>query len=101
MNTPQTPAETELAATRNADGPGPQAGRDHIMVLLVDDQPIIGEAIRRLLVDEPKMDFHFCVNPMEAVKLAGQIRPTVILQDLVLPNINGLELVKRFRACPE
>jgi len=74
---------------------------DHIMVLLVDDQAIIGEAIRRLLIDESKMDFHFCSNPLEAVKLANQIRPTVILQDLVMPNINGLELVRRFRANPE
>src|SRR5881396_1740228 len=74
---------------------------DHIMVLLVDDQAIIGEAIRRLLADESRIDFHFCSNPLEAVKLANQIRPTVILQDLVMPNINGLELVKRFRACAE
>ena len=71
------------------------------MVLLVDDQALIGEAIRRLLADEPKIDFHFCSNPMEAVKLACQIRPTVILQDLVMPNINGLELVRRFRAASE
>src|SRR5436190_17073765 len=101
MNTTPTPAETEVPVARNADGPRPQEGRDHTMVLLVDDQPIIGEAIRRLLVDESKIDFHYCANPMEAVKLASQIRPTVILQDLVMPNINGLELVKRFRACAE
>jgi len=75
--------------------------RDQTIVLLVDDQPIIGEAIRRLLVDESKIDFRFCADPMEAVKLANQIRPTVILQDLVMPNINGLELVKRFRANAE
>src|SRR6266446_10315789 len=71
---------------------------DHVMVLLIDDQAIIGEAIRRLLVDESKIDFHFCASPLEAVKLANQIRPTVILQDLVMPNINGLELVRHFRA---
>jgi len=91
MTTAQTPVENEL----------PPATRDHTTVLLVDDQPIIGEAIRRLLVDESKIDFHFCAKPVEAVKLASQIRPTVILQDLVMPDIDGLELVKRFRDCPE
>lgn len=74
---------------------------DRAMVLLVDDQPMVGEAIRRLLAHEPKIDFHFCSQPGDAIKVASQIRPTVILQDLVMPNVNGLELVRRFRANSE
>lgn len=71
-----------------------------IMVLLVDDQPLIGEAVRRALQGEPDIDFHFCANPLEAVAIAREVQPTVILQDLVMPAISGLDLVRRYRSDP-
>jgi two-component system chemotaxis family response regulator WspR len=71
-----------------------------ISVLLVDDQPMVGEVIRRALRDEPKMEFHYCADPAEAPAVAKKIRPTVILQDLVMPNVSGLELVRQYRADP-
>lgn len=69
-----------------------------VIVLLVDDQPIVGEAIKRMLADEPETEFHYCSNPFEAIEMANQVSPTVILQDLVMPEIDGLSLVKFFRA---
>ena len=71
------------------------------MVLLVDDQAMVAEAVRRLLANEPDIDFHFSADPKEAIQIANQIRPTVILQDLVMPGINGLTLVRFFRANPQ
>jgi sigma-B regulation protein RsbU (phosphoserine phosphatase) len=67
-------------------------------VLLVDDQPIIGEAVRRMLAGEEGVAFHFCKDAPAALEIAAEIRPTVILQDLVMPEVDGLELVRRFRA---
>ncbi len=72
-----------------------------VMVLLVDDQAMIGEAIRRLLANLPDIDFHYCSNPAEALKVAGQVEPTVILQDLVMPGVDGLTLVHQYRANPQ
>lgn len=72
-----------------------------IVVLLVDDQPIIGEAVRRMLADQPDIEFHFCDNPTDALKTAERVSPTVILQDLVMPEVDGLTLVKFFRANPK
>jgi sigma-B regulation protein RsbU (phosphoserine phosphatase) len=69
-------------------------------VLLVDDQAIVGETVRRMLAGEKDLDFHFCPNPAEAITLANDVQPTVILQDLVMPDIDGLQLVKFFRANP-
>jgi signal transduction histidine kinase len=66
-------------------------------VLLVDDQRLVGEAVRRLLADQPDIAYHYCNDPREAVTVAEEIAPTVILQDLVMPDINGLELVARYR----
>jgi two-component system, chemotaxis family, response regulator WspR len=72
---------------------------DHdAMVLLVDDQVIIAEAVRRALAGEPDIHLHFCPEPAEAVMVARQIAPTLILQDLVMPGTDGLSLVRAYRA---
>ncbi|MGA0611154.1 diguanylate cyclase [Caldimonas sp. KR1-144] len=70
------------------------------MVLLVDDQAIIGEAIRRMLAGKVDIDFHYCGDPDEALVYADRLKPTVILQDLVLPGTDGLTLVRQYRAHP-
>lgn len=69
-----------------------------ISVLLIDDQMIIAEAIRRMLMDQTDIVFHYCSDPSQALKTAEQVKPTVILQDLVMPEFDGLLLVKYFRA---
>ncbi|MEQ1826727.1 MAG: fused response regulator/phosphatase [Pirellula sp.] len=71
---------------------------DVTVVLLVDDQPIVGEAIKRMLADQSNIVLHYCQNPFESIEMAATLRPTVILQDLVMPDIDGLTLVKFFRA---
>lgn len=68
------------------------------MVLLVDDQPIIGEAIRRMIAGEETLDFHYCRDPGAALAMAAETAPTVVLLDLVMPDIDGLEVLRRLRA---
>jgi len=70
----------------------------HVMVLLVDDQAMVCEAIRRALANEPDIDFHYCPDAREAMNTALHIKPTVILQDLIMPGIDGLTLVNQYRA---
>ena len=71
-----------------------------LTVLLVDDQPFVAETIRRQLLDEPDIDFQYCVDPTNAIDTAEQVGPTVILLDLVMPDIDGLTLCRFFRAHP-
>ena len=68
-----------------------------VTVLLIDDQPIIGEAVRRMLAGEGDIVFHHCKDATKALEEAARVSPTVILQDLVMPEIDGLTLVKMFR----
>src|SRR5689334_19489016 len=72
----------------------------HAMVLLVDDQAMVCEAVRRALANQPDIDFHYCADAREAMSVANQIKPTVILQDLVMPGIDGLTLVSQYRSNP-
>ncbi len=72
-----------------------------LRVLLVDDQPIVAAAVRKMLVSEADLELHFCSDPAKAVEMAIQLGPTVILQDLIMPGINGFTLVDQYRAAPE
>lgn len=72
---------------------------DHkIVVLLIDDQRIIGEAVKRMLMAETDIEYHYTCNPNEALSMALKLQPTVILQDLVMPDIDGITLVRAFRS---
>jgi class 3 adenylate cyclase/DNA-binding response OmpR family regulator len=71
---------------------------EQITVLLIDDQSIIGEAIRRMLAPESDIQFHYCSDPTQALDVAEQCQPTVILQDLVMPQMEGLLLVRFLRS---
>ncbi len=68
-----------------------------VTVLLIDDQPLIGEALKRILASEADIAFHYCNDPSRALEIAGDVGPTIILQDLVLPNVDGLDMVKAYR----
>lgn len=71
-----------------------------VTVLLVDDQLIVCEAVRRMLAAESDIRFHYCQDPTQAIDQANAIAPTIILQDLEMPELDGLTLIKFFRANP-
>ncbi len=71
-----------------------------IKVLLVDDQAIVGAAVERMLAPEGDIVFRYCQDPTRAIQTADEFKPTVILQDLIMPEIDGLTLVKFFRVHP-
>ncbi len=71
------------------------------LVLLVDDQALVAAALQRAVADEPGIDLHYCSNPIEALSVARDLKPTVILLDLVMPGVDGLTLLRKFRANPE
>jgi DNA-binding response OmpR family regulator len=83
------------------DQPTPAAARSRARttVLLVDDQRFVGLALARLLDAESGFDLHCCERGAEAVATAGRVHPDVILQDLVMPDADGLTLVRVFREC--
>ena len=67
------------------------------VVLLVDNQAATVEAIRRMLEGCRDIEFHFCSDAVQAEEIAMEVLPTVILQELKMPGLDGLTLVKRYR----
>lgn len=82
------------------DGYKVELYRVDIMIMLVDDQAIVGKLIQNMLVEHPDISFHYCHNPVLAVDEAESIRPTVILLDLLMPVLNGMDLLKKIRKTP-
>lgn len=71
-----------------------------INVLIVDDQRLVAEAVRQCLVDQKDITLHHCIDGKKAVEVASQLKPTVILQDIVMPDTDGIRLVEQYRANP-
>ena len=80
-----------------------QVSTEHpsVRVLVVDDQPIVAESIRRLLANDSDIEIYDCPDPTLALSVAAEISPSVILQDLVMPEVEGMMLVKFFKAHPK
>ena len=79
----------------------PADGQPPIVVLLVDDQAFVGAALGMLLKSELDIKLHSCLRAVDAIAVANKIAPAVVLQDLIMPDIDGLTLVGLFRENPQ
>ncbi len=67
-----------------------------IRVLIVDDHAIVREGLRTLLSEEAEIEVvGEAANGHEAIKLVATRRPNVVLMDLVMPEVDGIEAIRR------
>jgi two-component system NtrC family sensor kinase len=71
------------------------------VVLFVDDQVIVGEALRRQLSQEQDISFHYCSDQSSIPSIIKREGVTVILQDLIMPGKDGIELIGWYQTLPE
>ncbi|WP_150269838.1 response regulator transcription factor [Paenibacillus tepidiphilus] len=69
-----------------------------IKILLVDDHPSVGEGTKNMIEQDPEMKVTVILSPMEALELVKSESFDVMLFDLNMPAISGLELTKRMIA---
>lgn len=72
-----------------------------VRILLADDHPIVREGLRGLLETQP--DFEViaeCANGEETVSMVTQLHPDVLLLDLEMPVMDGVETIRRLSQQP-
>ena len=69
-------------------------------VFLLDDQRLVCEAVGLMLEDDPDIVYRYCMDPRQALIQIQDFQPTVILLDLVMPEIDGLTLLGLLRRHP-
>jgi DNA-binding NarL/FixJ family response regulator len=74
-----------------------------IRVLIADDHGVVAEGLRYVVEAQPDMEVIACVqDSREAVRLALESRPDVVLMDQAMPLLNGAEATHLIRErCPE
>ena len=72
---------------------------EKISVLLVDDHSLVRRGFRRILEDEPDITVAGeAGDGLQAIKLAEELRPKVIVMDCAMPGMNGLEATRQILA---
>jgi DNA-binding NarL/FixJ family response regulator len=75
---------------------------DRIRVLLCDDVAMLRELIRyELEEDEGVVVVGEADNGLDSVRLAAELHPDVVVLDLAMPGIDGLEAITLMRAVPD
>lgn len=67
-----------------------------VKVLLADDHPIVRQGLRNLLISE--QDFKVVGEASDgliAIEMADRLRPDVLIVDMMMPGLNGLDVIKR------
>ena len=71
---------------------------EKIKVLIADDHTIVRSGVRLLLAGEPDIDVvGEALNGRQALELAAELQPNVILMDIAMPEIDGLEATHQIK----
>jgi DNA-binding NarL/FixJ family response regulator len=73
-----------------------------IRILLADDHAVVRQGFGRILAAQPDLEvIGEAGNGREAVELADQLKPDVVVMDLSMPELNGIEATRRLvKAAP-
>jgi len=70
--------------------------REKIHILLADDHAVVRQGFKMILAAQPDMEIvGEAGNGREAVELAGTLQPDVIVMDVAMPELNGIEATRR------
>ncbi|MBI2942722.1 MAG: response regulator [Candidatus Wallbacteria bacterium] len=69
-------------------------------IMVVEDDPSQVELLKKIL-GQFQIEVHAATDGLKAVDLIREVKPGLILLDIMMPALDGFEVVKRIRAMPE
>jgi DNA-binding NarL/FixJ family response regulator len=67
-----------------------------IRILLVDDHAVVRQGFKMILAEQPDMEIiGEAGNGREALKLAESLKPDIVVMDVAMPELNGIEATRR------
>ncbi len=66
------------------------------IILLVEDEVSLGQTLKELLMVEGHQ-VHLSLNGLEALVLLEKIKPDIIISDIMMPKMDGFELLRELR----
>lgn len=92
------PSPNSKQSSQNNQGNQGNQSEQRIRLLVVDDHAIVREGIQMLLEDETSVDVvGEAANGFEAIALCQSLKPDVVLMDMMMPNMNGLEATQQIK----
>lgn len=75
---------------------------EKIKIIVADDHTVLREGTRKILEEEPDMEvIAEAYDGEEAVRLATELKPDIVLMDIAMPKLDGIEATKQIKhACP-
>ena len=71
---------------------------ESIKILVADDHTIVRQGLARLLEEQPDLKIvGEATNGRKAVDLAKELKPDIVIMDIAMPRMNGIEAAKRIR----
>ena len=86
--------ERTQSMEQDSDQVTPPDALEHATIMMVDDEPIIVETLENLLEDAGYRNFVATTNPKEAIELMQARNPDIILLDVMMPEVTGLDILE-------
>lgn len=90
-------APEPVAAVPEAEAPPAAPGRTgRIRVLIADDHAVVRDGLSQVLQSDPAVEVvGLAADGEQAIELAGELRPDVVLMDVSMPRVSGIEATRR------
>ena len=91
----------ELVRSANVKGEIVSEDISEAKILIVDDLLLLRELIRNYLSNEGFRNLYTAENGLQALEMVREIRPDLLILDILMPEMNGFDVCRQIRATPE
>jgi len=85
---------------RDPAGPGDSGTNERALILVVERNPIV-QRLERYFLEQAGYSVEFASDGLSALKRAQELKPTIVVTEILVPKLDGLSLCRELKANPE